>query len=128
MLQRASTSDAFSLSISDGLGLRDGTGSTIAKGFGEAGTAAAAPSTWAAFQARISDSLKYRRAPMINGRGKLSLGRKTQLKIVLGATQNRRATAGFVMSLSWERFGIKSLRVSKAYDFHVFPGWSWELN
>jgi hypothetical protein len=98
--QRASTSEAFSRSTSDGFGLRDGTGSTIAKGFGEAGAAGAAPRTWASFQAKIADSEKYRRAPMINGRGKLSSRRMTQLKIVRGATLNSLATAGLVISLS----------------------------
>jgi hypothetical protein len=83
-----------------GFGLRDETGSTIAKGFGEVGAPGAAPRTWAAFQAMISDSLKYRRAPMINGRGKLRSGRTTQLKIVRGATLNSLATAGLVINLS----------------------------
>src|ERR1700731_966940 len=56
--QHASSSEAFR-SITDGLGLRDGTGSAIPTGFGEAGAAAgAAPRMWAAFQAMISDSLK----------------------------------------------------------------------
>jgi hypothetical protein len=106
-------------SIGDGFGLRDGTGSAIAKGFGGAGADGAAPRTWAAFQAMISDSLKYRRAPMINGRGKLSSRLTTQLKIVLGATLNSLATAGLVMSLSkWSNI-LESLRIAKAaYESH----------
>jgi hypothetical protein len=94
------TSEALRRSITDNLALRGGTGSTIAKGFVEAGAAGAAPRTWAAFQATISDSLKYRRAPMINGRGKLSSGLTTQFKIVRGATLNSLATAGLVINLS----------------------------
>jgi hypothetical protein len=64
----------------------------------------------------ISDSLKYRRAPMINGRGKLRSGRTTQLKIVRGATLNSLATAGLVINLSG---CIRSLRLvaSAAYEY-----------
>jgi hypothetical protein len=110
--QRASTSEAFFRSIGDGLGLRDGTGSAIAKGFGEAAGTGAAPRTWASFHANIADSEKYRRAPMINGRGNLSSGLTTQLKIVRGATLNSLATAGLVINLSG---CMRSLRVCEGY-------------